>query len=418
MELQFEGFQLTIESRPRSGSYSLELALGSLRLRDLLTEGTLFPALISERGTSLSAANNPQEPLFKLRFDALPRGARKLKVKSRPLEVVYQPSAAKWLITFACGPHRRAEARQGIEAVKARTKEQLIKNWESIVDNPDRPNHVWDLQLDISAPQIIFVESFCDPNATIGVVDLGRLHVTNAPDEAEKKLMAEEDEEETFATPCSTPPGSEASVGTDTMATAATDLPVFDETALHSRLYERYSAELTDMQVLTCRVRDGWRHAHTRGSSSMHVLERFSISACFERRLVRTQDPMYPALALSGQLPRLVFHVNENKVAAVRTLLNVLNAQAERDDAQDVPQRIDEQPSESSDATTDASDTWQSSRLLMLQFTVEHASVQLQSRGRSVAELQVTGASATLTKRPLDTGLTVRSSRLSVYVAD
>lgn len=38
---------------------------------------------------------------------------------------------------------------------------------------------VWDVELDISAPQIIFVEHFCDKNALIVVVDFGKFHFSN-----------------------------------------------------------------------------------------------------------------------------------------------------------------------------------------------------------------------------------------------
>jgi len=38
---------------------------------------------------------------------------------------------------------------------------------------------MWDIDLDISAPQVIFVDHFCDKNAVIVVVDLGRLHFSN-----------------------------------------------------------------------------------------------------------------------------------------------------------------------------------------------------------------------------------------------
>ena len=44
-------------------------------------------------------------------------------------------------------------------------------------------------------------------------------------------------------------------------------------------------------------------------------------------------------------------------------------------------------------------------KLLLLQFTVSDMSVELQSQGKSVAELQVTGVRAALTKRPFDTNI-------------
>lgn len=46
-------------------------------------------------------------------------------------------------------------------------------------------------------------------------------------------------------------------------------------------------------------------------------------------------------------------------------------------------------------------------RLLMMQFTVDQMSLELQSRGRSVAELQVAGVKVALTKRAVDSSITL-----------
>lgn len=37
----------------------------------------------------------------------------------------------------------------------------------------------WELELDISAPQIIFVEQFTDNNSAMAVIDFGRLQLSN-----------------------------------------------------------------------------------------------------------------------------------------------------------------------------------------------------------------------------------------------
>lgn len=37
----------------------------------------------------------------------------------------------------------------------------------------------WELELDISAPQIIFVEQFTDHNSSMAVIDFGRLQLRN-----------------------------------------------------------------------------------------------------------------------------------------------------------------------------------------------------------------------------------------------
>lgn len=40
----------------------------------------------------------------------------------------------------------------------------------------------------------------------------------------------------------------------------------------------RYNIELSDLQILVGRARDNWQYAHTKSTSSLHLLDRFSIS--------------------------------------------------------------------------------------------------------------------------------------------
>ncbi len=71
---------------------------------------------------------------------------------------------------------------------------------------------------------------------------------------------------------------------------------------------------LSELQVMVGRAMDNWKHAHNKGTSHMHVVDKFSISLQFERRLLYTSDPQWPKATLSGTLPSLVLHVNEQKV--------------------------------------------------------------------------------------------------------
>lgn len=81
---------------------------------------------------------------------------------------------------------------------------------------------------------------------------------------------------EAFQTPCSTPPGSEASpVDCEPQGLQTSSL---SELTLHHKLYDRYSLELGEMQVLVGKVRDNWKYAHLKGTSTLHVLDRFNIS--------------------------------------------------------------------------------------------------------------------------------------------
>lgn len=39
----------------------------------------------------------------------------------------------------------------------------------------------------------------------------------------------------------------------------------------------RYLVELNDLQILVGHVKDNWKFAHNKGTSSLHVLDRFNI---------------------------------------------------------------------------------------------------------------------------------------------
>lgn len=83
--------------------------------------------------------------------------------------------------------------------------------------------------------------------------------------------------------------------------------------------------DLGDLQILVGRVRDNFKYAHLRGTSTLHVIDRFNISLQVERRVVFTTDPQFPSLTLSGNLPRLVVHVNEQKIDALRTMVAIIS---------------------------------------------------------------------------------------------
>lgn len=415
MELQFEKVHLNYESRPRSGSHKFSISLGALYLHDYLTENSTFPVLVQPqtmsvatnrlRGSSDKLPTQPTQPLFELIYEKRPfhtNTDHSLQVNSRSLDVVYNPMAMRWLIDFTCKPYRHA-SNQRLQAMKRRTRKQLMKNWEQILEGDLVQRASWDLQFDISAPQILLVERFTDSNAAVIVVDFGRLHLTNGTETSKVILRpgsSNSDDDEKYVTPCSTPPGSKEN---DSLQ----DVQGISDAALHQKLYDQYFVDLSDLQVLVGKVRDHWKHARTRGMSSLHVLERFNISLQIERRVVTTTDPQFPSITVSGNLPRLVVHVNEQKVEAIRSMYNLLlqlsNAsENERGNPVNLEQPGSPKKEESPDRTL--------TRLMMIQFIIDQMTFELQSRGRSVAELQVSGVRISLSKRPADL-----SASLSVH---
>lgn len=101
---------------------------------------------------------------------------------------MYQPNAVRWLTEFVCLPHQRDITQSRIEAMKSRTKRELIRNWEQILDGRDLARTTWELELDISAPQIIFTEQFTDSNSAMVVIDFGRLQLSSRSAKSENSF--------------------------------------------------------------------------------------------------------------------------------------------------------------------------------------------------------------------------------------
>lgn len=468
LQLQFENLLLDIESRPRSGSHFVSLSLGSVFVKDHITNNADFPDLIrpqckdellvthsrlqrsnTQRHNSSTAST---DPLFQMCYERKPLSFDtdyRLQIKSQSLDVIYNVDAIKWIIEFVMKPHQIQSTRRRFEAMKNKTKMEFMKNWENILEGDLTERKTWTLEIDISAPQIIFAENFLTKNSSIVVIDFGRLQVTNsetlpsdptsnAEAASEAMLMRRDSEdEEAFMTPCSTPPGSEASTtNTPTLCSALSDMPDFlvnlgdtalNERSLHHKLYDSYSLNLTDMQVLVGKTKERWSFASAKGSSPLHVLDRFSILLQIERRVVYTLDPQYPSLTVSGSLPKLIAHVNENKIASITQVLNTLsisNIQSPQkwpptsgpDSTDSISQSdlgigvsIEEKDAMISSApiNDDAEQQREMSKSIMLQFVVDQMALEVQSRGRSIAELQVTGVRAGYTQRVEDTSLTL-----------
>ena len=80
--------------------------------------------------------------------------------------------------------------------------------------------------------------------------------------------------------------------------------------------------------MIVGRVKDNWKHAHLRGSSQLHILDKFSISLNCERRIVDSDDPSLPNAVVSGTLPKLVVHINEDKVNTLQRMARLVIGEA------------------------------------------------------------------------------------------
>lgn len=174
LQLQFENLLLNIESRPRSGSHFVNLSLGSVFIKDRITNNSEFPDLIrpqtkednltsgtgnskggrsglrnTHSNSSINITSNKlyrqqpysssqlNEPLFQMQYERKPLSYNtdyRLMIKSQSLDIVYNTGALNWLIDFISKPHQVAATKRHIEAMKNKTKMELIKNWENMLE--------------------------------------------------------------------------------------------------------------------------------------------------------------------------------------------------------------------------------------------------------------------------------------------
>ena len=168
---------------------------------------------------------------------------------------------------------------------------------------------------------------------------------------------ADDSDDDGFATPMSTPPASDAEDddedvvdfaaavgrGLDTKRSNADNVMGGNGSGLQppsglehtsvstqnqksvDRLYDKYLMKMSELQVLVGHRQDGWQQAHSQRHSSLHVVDRFNIDVQLYRRVALVCDRRLPGAAVCADLPSLQLHVDEQKIAALRSCMKNLS---------------------------------------------------------------------------------------------
>ncbi|XP_027253957.1 vacuolar protein sorting-associated protein 13D isoform X7 [Cricetulus griseus] len=467
MQLEFSDVKLLAESLPRRNSSLLLVRLGGLFLRDLATEGTMFPLLVfpnpqkevgrvsqsfglqtssADRSDQYPAAD-PDNPVFEMLYERNPvhsQFERRLHVSTRPLNIIYNPQAIKKVADFfykgkvhtsGFGYQSELElrvaeaARRQYNKLKMQTKAEIRQTLDRLlVGDFIEESKRWTVRLDISAPQVIFPDDFTFKNPVLVVVDLGRMLLTNTQDSRRKSGDGSASEENQFsddeyktplATPPSTPPPeTTSSNGEKTPPFSGVE---FSEEQLQAHLmstqmYERYSLTFMDLQVMVGRVRDNWKRVQDIDVGPTHVVEKFNVHLQLERRLIYTSDPKYPGAVLSGNLPDLKIHVNEDKISALKNCFALLTTPEMKPPDTQIREKIFPQEGPRGSLQDSVMNLTQSivmleqhtrevlveSQLLLAEFKVNCMQLGVESSGRYISVLKVFGTNAHFVKRPYD----------------
>ncbi|KAL7864820.1 hypothetical protein AOLI_G00162400 [Acnodon oligacanthus] len=375
IQLEFSGVKIGVESLPRSESSLFSVRLGGLFLRDLTTQGSIFPVLVSpkpekvtvsntqpfghsnstDKGNTASYMESSASPVFEMIYERNPirsKFERRLEVNTSPLNIIYNPQAIKKVADFfykgrvhtsGFGYQSELElrvaeaARRQYNKLKMQTKAEIRQTIDQLlvgefIENSKR----WTMKLDICTPQVIFPDDFQSEDPMLVVVDLGRILLTNSQEDPKIKSKAsqsgDELSDEEYQTPLATPPGSpppeqETEFKGQEKTPDLCSLKSAEGAQSFSRiLYEKYSLSFNDLQIMVGRYKDNWKHLQGSEVGPTHVVEKFNVLLQLEQRLRYTSDPQLPGAVLSGTLPDLKVHINLEKMTALRSCLARLSS--------------------------------------------------------------------------------------------
>ncbi|XP_029801769.1 vacuolar protein sorting-associated protein 13D [Suricata suricatta] len=464
----FDHVKLLAESLPRRNSSLLSVRLGGLFLRDLATEGTVFPLLVfpssqkevgrvsqsfglqttSTDRSDQNLAADPDDPVFEMLYERNPAHShfeRRLNVSTRPLNIIYNPQAIKKVADFfykgkvhtsGFGYQSELElrvaetARRQYNRLKMQTKAEIRQTLDRLlVGDFIEESKRWTVRLDISAPQVIFPDDFKFKNPVLVVVDLGRMLLTNSQDDSKRKSgdgpASEESQfsDDEYKTPLATPPNTPPPETSSSNGGKTPPFPgvEFSEEQLQAHLmstkmYERYSLSFMDLQIMVGRVKDNWKHVQDIDVGPTHVVEKFNVHLQLERRLIYTSDPKYPGAVLSGNLPDLKIHINEDKISALKNCFALLTTPETKTSDSQFKEKIFPQAGQRGSLQDSVMNLTQSfvmleqhtrevlveSQLLLAEFKVNCMQLGVESNGRYISVLKVFGTNAHFVKRPYD----------------
>lgn len=96
------------------------------------------------------------------------------------------------------------------------------------------------------------------------------------------------------------------------------------------RLYDKYLVKMSELQVLVGHQQEEWQQAHNLSHSSLHLVDRFNIDIQLHRRVAQGFDRRLPGAAVCADLPCLQLHIDEQKIAALRSCLKNLSQKNEK----------------------------------------------------------------------------------------
>ncbi|KAL7754164.1 Vacuolar protein sorting-associated protein 13 [Sorochytrium milnesiophthora] len=281
------------------------MGVGELTMWDGFTANTLYPT-IAKTKSSNSAVDDGGEskgPLFELQYISEPPGSQlnsSVNIKSRSLEVVYNPYVINALTSFFSPPEDVNNAAIAVANVARNTLEDLKAQTRAGLEFALAEHKSLDVSITIDAPVFVFPHSCTDATSTIVVVDSGHALIKSDLLDSDKKREIE--------------------------AKQGTQLDEEDLNVLKSLMFDKYKFSLSASQVVVGNSYERCLAALAEeASNELHVLQRTDLN--FEVALsILPKAPNVPRMKIDGSLPIMTVNLSDTKYRAVMKTIDLLSS--------------------------------------------------------------------------------------------
>ncbi|KAH8368682.1 hypothetical protein KR084_004755 [Drosophila pseudotakahashii] len=414
MEMQLNNFSAYLQLSPQLTSYTVGISLQEVYLIDKTSSETMHNYLIKPQTGNTATPNQvvkntlQEDTLFQLQYENCNHLRFQLNIKSKGLDLIYNEDAIQWLLDFLADSNtNKYSPRNRVEK-----KTDFMKNWNQMFSGNEVNRKIWMFEIEIFAPRIIFLENYKVSSSLMVLLDFGKLEMRKM--EVKRVIPVIEsavtentsDDDETYLTPCSTPPASEKS-GSESptllenpKTESFLNKNVQLEYVLHNKIYDKYLINFTNLQVLVCKYEERWQ-ACLKTSSNFHLIDKFNINLTLEQRNIFTVDPEYPSFVLFGTCPTILIHGNEELINNCCNIMKpIIKASKEMENIYRGGNTIYASERIKNLAEDDKS-------RVVIEFVMDQLVIEMQSIDRSIAELQIIGARAGLTKESKETNISM-----------
>ncbi|XP_026157018.1 vacuolar protein sorting-associated protein 13C isoform X2 [Mastacembelus armatus] len=280
LKVQMIDLSTKISQRPGAQAIRVEVALEHWYVTGLRQHGAV-PSLIASVGDSASS-------LLSVVFELNPEEStadQLLRVHSQPVEIIYDAltvnSTAEF---FKTGKGVDLEVLTSATLSKLEEiKEKTASGLSHIIET----RKVLDLQIHLKPSYLLVPKSgFYSDTSDLVIVDFGSLQL-NSVEQSSVSLSS---------------PSSSL------------------EEIMH-RAYERYSVELSRVQVLYSKSGEAWKSARMQVSSVQHILQPMDFTLHLAKCMVE-KDSRMPRFKVSGELPLLHIKISDQKIQKVLELVD------------------------------------------------------------------------------------------------